>query len=212
MGKLISLSERLAERSSERGITARGRAAFFFALDCPLSYLVAERMERDFGQIAWVPMLSPSDPRRARERFFRTLSIAAGAGMPLIEPENFPFDPKPVTRGAVFAAAQGAGAGFAVAAMRLTFAGGFDLSDPDVIAEAAAAAGLSAEEVLTASQDPGNDTALASVGRGLVRRGVAEAPVMRIDGGWFSGLDALAQTTEFTAARASYHAQLNNLA
>ncbi len=53
MGEVISLTERLVARSR----VMRGRAAFFFALDCPLSYLVAERVEHELGEIAWVPIL-----------------------------------------------------------------------------------------------------------------------------------------------------------
>src|SRR5579872_5792092 len=55
MGDLIHLSERLADRSRPSAELAR----FFFALDDPMSYLAAERVERALGPIDWVPVLGP---------------------------------------------------------------------------------------------------------------------------------------------------------
>jgi 2-hydroxychromene-2-carboxylate isomerase len=211
VGKLISLTDRIAEREQERAQGGHGPAAFFFALDCPVSYLVAERVERDFGEIAWMPTLAgvvAGDDSRAYARLRRAREEASTRRLPLLEPDGFPFDPRPAARAAVFAANCGAttGAAFALAAMRLAFGGGFDLSDPDVLAEAAAAAGMPVEETLSASEHSGYDAALEATANGLQCRGILEPPVVRICGRWFSSFEALAPSSAFTAARASYRA------
>ncbi len=51
-------------------------------------------------------------------------------------------------RVASLAAERGRGAAFVLAAGRLAFCGGFDLDDPEILAEAAAAAGLALDECL----------------------------------------------------------------
>ena len=210
---MICLSERIAERESARERSARGAAAFFFAMDCPLSYLVAERVERDLGEIAWVPILAPRDTRWARERLFQAKAVAGQKRLPLLEPENYPFDARPVSRAALYASKQdGCGGAFALGAMRLAFAGGFDLSEPDLIAEAAAAAGVSVDGALEAAQDASLDHALATTASGLRSRGIVEPPVIRIVSGWFSGFDALGGSSAFAAARDSFSALAVELA
>ena len=207
MGQLISLTDRIAEREAERQRSTRAAAAFFFALDCPLSYLVAERVERDLGEIAWVPILAPRDTRWARERLLQAKAVASTQRLPLIEPENYPFDARPVSRAALYASQQdGSGGAFALRALRLAFAGGFDLSEPDLIAEAAAAAGISVDGALAAAEDASLDHALASTAGGLRSRGIVEPPVIRIVSGWFSGFDALGRSSAFAAARDSFSA------
>jgi 2-hydroxychromene-2-carboxylate isomerase len=206
VGQLISLTDKLAERRQEQDHVGTGHAAFFFAMDCPVSYLVAERVERDLGNISWMPVLSAGAQPWGHERLRHARDEARLHRLPLVEPDNYPFDVRPVTRAAVFAALNGAGAGFATAAMRLAFAGGFDISDADILAEAASAAGLDEDKVLRASEQETYDTSLAVTSRGLRSVGVIEAPALRICGDWFTGLDALMQSSEFTAARASYRA------
>ena len=47
-------------------------------------------------------------------------------------------------------------AAFVLAATRLAFCGGFDLEDPEILAEAAAAAGIVLDDYLQASRDSGS--------------------------------------------------------
>ena len=55
MGQLIVLAERLADRSRP----GPGHpSAFFFDLNCPFSYLAAERVERILGDVEWIPATS----------------------------------------------------------------------------------------------------------------------------------------------------------
>jgi 2-hydroxychromene-2-carboxylate isomerase len=208
VGQLISLTERIAQREGqrehERQWAALGPATFFFTLDCPLSYLLAERVERDLGEIAWAPVLATRDRRCRRERLERARAVAIARRLPLVEPENYPSDARPVSRAARFASEQnGCGGAFALSALRLAFAGGFDLADPEFIAEAAAAAGISVDGALKASADASLDHALGLTASGLRSCGIIEAPVIRVAGGWLSGVDALGSVSVSVAARHS---------
>lgn len=203
MGEVILLTERLGARSR----LSRDRAAFFFALDCPLSYIVAERVERQLGDVDWVPVLGAgltggARPAGIRERFELAAIEANGLRLPLVEPDAFPSDPVPITRACVYAAAAGAGREFALAAMRMAFCGGYDITELEVIAEAADAAGLTVESVLAAAADPAHERPIARTVGALRRRGITSAPVVRTWGSWFHGIDAVMGTAAFSAARA----------
>ena len=67
-------------------------------------------------------------------------------------------------RAAAYAAEQGRGRDFVLAAGRLAFCGGFDLDDPEILAEAAAAAGIPLEDCFHAAGDPRRDGAAEAVG------------------------------------------------
>ena len=68
-------------------------------------------------------------------------------------PSEFPARSTRALRAAARASELGAGARFALAATRLHFCGGFDLDDPETLAEAAAAAGVPLDECLAAAGD-----------------------------------------------------------
>jgi 2-hydroxychromene-2-carboxylate isomerase len=212
VGQLIYLAQARADRSRP----SRGLAAFFFALDCPISYLAAERVERAFGEIDWVPVAGPAHSLavpcsiaesnlRAAERFGIAEREAEDLRLPLVEPDGFPVaDGRPAARAAVYAADCGAGRQFALAAGRLAFCGGFDLADPELIGEAAKAADLTPEGAIAASLDPVFDEVLDETRRGMVARGVASGPAIRIGNRWFEGLDAVPGARTFAATQALY--------
>jgi 2-hydroxychromene-2-carboxylate isomerase len=212
VGQLINLAQARADRSRP----SHSAAAFYFALDCPISYLAAERVERAFGEIDWFPVAGPAhslgvpcSPAQSIRRTAERLTIAERRAeelrLPLVEPERFPVeDPRPAARAAVFAADRGAARQFAVAAARLAFCGGFDLEDPELIGEAARAAGLAPHEAIAASQDPGHDAVLDATARGMLARGVTSGPAIRIGQRWFEGLDAVPGASTFAAVRALY--------
>ena len=83
-------------------------------------------------------------------------------------------------RVAAHAAETGRGAAFALAAGRLAFCGGFDLDDPEILAEAAAAAGLGLDACLQAAGDRGRDGAIEAAGRRLLAVGADRLPALRI--------------------------------
>ena len=65
MGHVIYLDERRAGRSKKPSDT---RPAFFFDVTSPLSYLMAERVERKLGDVDWVA----ADGMRLRDMWSRT--------------------------------------------------------------------------------------------------------------------------------------------
>jgi 2-hydroxychromene-2-carboxylate isomerase len=190
MGDVIRLADR---REALRGrrlgqLRARSRAQFFFDLSCPFTYLAAERVERAFDEVVWTPAsagalrraclahddVAAAAVRRAAEE------RAAGLRMPLVWPERFPDDVSSAMRVAALAAEAGRGAGFVLAATRLAFCGGFDLDDPEILAEAAAAAGVVLDDCLQAARDERRDGAIEAAGRSLLAAGADRLPALRI--------------------------------
>ena len=189
MGDLIVLADRFADRSRP---TAGVSVAFFFDLACPFSYLAAERVERMLGDVEWIPSASLIEPswrdRDEVEREARALRV------PLVWPDNWPAPFPGAVRAAAFAAEEGRAGQFALAASRLAFCGGFDLDDPEILAEAAAAAGLAPDDCLAAALDPSWDAAPIATANGLRRRGLQSAPAVRVGRVWRCGPDALTES------------------
>ena len=205
MGELIVLAERRADRSRPQ---RSGRPAFFFDLSCPFSYLAAERVERVLGEVDWVPtastMLAKADDAEhlaAVRSHAETCAVALR--LPLVWPDRFPASTPGALRAAAHAAEIGAGARFTLAASRLAFCGGFDIEDPEILAEAAAAAGIGLHECLNAAGDPTRDGALHATARGLLTQGVTRLPAVRVGTRWFDGDGALAAASAFARAGAT---------
>jgi 2-hydroxychromene-2-carboxylate isomerase len=208
MGQLIQISERLADRSRPNGELPR----FFFALDDPISYLTAERVERALGPIEWVPVLGPFSETDGSESVDASISYAAerwtlaereaaALELPLVEPHRSPMDSRKAARAATFAADQGVGAAFGVALLRLAFCGGFDVGSMAVIAEAAAVAGLATKEAVAAAGDRSLDLRIDATSRGLPMRGVKSPPAINIGATWFEGTNSVFAAVAFSAAQ-----------
>lgn len=180
MGDVILLSERRADRSRP---AATPGPAFFYDLSCPFSYLTAERLERLLGeQLVWIPVLSLRERELSDRERRRAELLAAELRLPLVWPER-PGAPVPsAMRAAAHASEVSAAAGFwfALAASRLAFCGGFDLADPEILAEVAASARLPLKECLTAARDRSWDRTLQATARGLRSRGARELPAVRL--------------------------------
>ena len=203
MGELIALAERRADRSRRSG---RAETAFFYDLACPFSYLAAERVERLLGEVEWIPVTSstPTSRREAAELRARAERRAAELHLPLVWPDRFPAGVPGALRAAVRAGEVGAGARFGLAAARLAFCGGFDLEDPEVLAEAAAAAGVALDDCLAAAGDRSLDTTVEATARGLAARGVTELPAVRSGRLFQRGERGLTETAALLRARAVY--------
>jgi 2-hydroxychromene-2-carboxylate isomerase len=189
MGEVIRLAERRdARRPGPRRRSEPLRADFFFDLACPFSYLAAERVDRAFDSVRWTPASTtalrcgslladeatlPRLRQAAEQR-------AAELRMPLVWPEGFPADVPAAMRVAGHAAEAGRGAAFALAAGRLAFCGGFDLDDPEILAEASAAAGLALADCLRAAGDKRRDGAVEAAGRRLLAAGADRLPALRV--------------------------------
>lgn len=203
MGHVISLDERRNARlkASELPRT-RARASFFFDLASPFTYLAAERVDRLFPGLSWRPALTEAlhagDPLSAaydRETIQRTAEDrAVTLRMPLVWPDIFPSAARVAMRVASLAAEQGTSAApFVLAASRLAFCGGFDLDDPEVLAEAAAAAGLGLPEVLAAAGDRSRDGEMEATALRLLSQGATRLPVLKVDRTLFCGEHRIAE-------------------
>jgi len=184
------------------GRHAAPRATLYFDLGTPHTYLAAERAERLFARLAWLPAaadvlqartLGEEDRRAVRER-------AALLGLPFVWPEDSPHRAHGAMRVASLAAQRGRGAAFALAASRLAFCGGFDIEDPEILAEAAAAAGIGLRDALAAAGDVARDGPIEETGRQLLAAGATRLPVLRVGRTLFCGEDRL---VEAAAARAA---------
>jgi 2-hydroxychromene-2-carboxylate isomerase len=190
MAEVIQLTRRRIDRMAS-ALPAVTPATVYFDLALPSTYLVAERIERRFGDARWRPATSwhglPHDVEggafamEAAERRARELR------MPLVWPERFPARVPCATRAATFAAERGCAGAFAVAVGRLAFCGGFDVEDPEILAEAAAAAGLEVGEALDAARDPRRDRVVAVSGRALWLQGGSQLPALHYEQQMYCG-------------------------
>jgi 2-hydroxychromene-2-carboxylate isomerase len=189
MGELISLAERRKTRrprAAWRSLPVR--AEFLYDLACPFTYLAAERVERAFDDVVWTASsgtalrcgsLAGDEAALAGVRAAAE-GRAAALRLPLVWPEAWPADVPAAMRAASYAAEHGRGGAFVLAAGRLAFCGGFDLDDPEILAEAAAAAGVGLEECLRAAGDCRRDGEIEASARRLLAVGADRLPALRI--------------------------------
>jgi 2-hydroxychromene-2-carboxylate isomerase len=203
LGELISLAARRAARAGTGTPPVRPRVSFYFDLLSPWTYLAAERVERQFVGVRWRPVVpdvlapeeSDEDARRAVELRAEQLR------MPLVWPETWPSAGRSALRVASLAAQRGRAAPFVLAASRLAFCGGYDLDDPEALAEAAAAAGLGLEESLKAAGDLRRDGALERGGLRLLAQGADELPVFVVGHVLFCGERRLGEAAAMADGR-----------
>jgi 2-hydroxychromene-2-carboxylate isomerase len=186
MGEVIRLESRRRARRPRRQESLR--AEFLFDLACPFTYLAAERVDRAFDDLHWTPASTTAlragslgTDAAALDRVWAAAEERAVAlRMPLVWPERFPADVPAAMRVAAYASDCRRGAAFVLAAGRLAFCGGFDLDDPEILAEAAAAAGLSLNGALRAAGDRRRDGGIESAGRRLLAAGADRLPALRV--------------------------------
>jgi 2-hydroxychromene-2-carboxylate isomerase len=203
MGDVISLQERRNARLAmpERR-PSRTKVTFFFDLASPFTYLAAERVDRLFPGLAWRPALtealhagnplSAAGDREAAQAAAEDRALQLH--MPLVWPDGYPAGARVAMRVAALAAAEGGcAAPFVLAASRLAFCGGFDLDDPEVLAEAAAAAGLELPEVLAAGGDRSRDGEMEATALRLLAQGATRLPVLRVGRTLYCGEGRIAE-------------------
>jgi 2-hydroxychromene-2-carboxylate isomerase len=120
--------------------------------------------------------------------------------LPLVWPEAGPASGRGAMRVAALAAEQGRAAPFVLAAGRLAFCGGYELDDPEVIAEAAAAAGLALDDALAAAGEIRRDGPMERTALRLLRRGADELPAVVVGRQLFAGEGRLAEAAAAAAA------------
>jgi 2-hydroxychromene-2-carboxylate isomerase len=214
VGQLIDLDLRRDARR-QRALAAAPSSpppplatGFYFDVVSPLTYLAAERVERLFPAATWAPVdptaIAPV-PSPGAVAGLRELAEtrAAALKMPLVWPETaLPFGEagQAVRRAAAYAAASGRGSAFVVAAGRLAFCGGFELDDPEVIAEAAVAARLSARGCLAATVDREWDERLVAAAYQVAVLESTELPAIMIARRLFGGEQRLAEAAAVAAS------------
>jgi 2-hydroxychromene-2-carboxylate isomerase len=190
MGEVIPLAEHRGTRfTAERPPPRGARPVFYFYLGCPFSYLALERVDRLLAGVGWCPTLASELHGGARwtEEGVTGHAVRLTAerrahelGLPLVWPAGNGRCMRRPMRAALYAAERGRGAQFALAAGRLAFCGGFDLNDPEVLAEAIAAACISLNGGLRAADDARRDRALEEAARRLSAAGGTRLPAIRI--------------------------------
>ena len=202
MGEVIRLAEhRTALRTRDRRRHAPTRLEFLFDLCCPFSYLATERVERAFDDVIWTPACtdavrcgsSASDPEALERTRAAAERRAAELRLPLVWPERFDEPVPAAMRAAAYASECGRGAAFVLAAGRLAFCGGFDLDAPEILAEAAAAAGIGLDGCLHAAGDVRRDGAIEAAGRRLLAAGADRLPALRVGRSLFWGENRVAE-------------------
>jgi 2-hydroxychromene-2-carboxylate isomerase len=187
MGELIHFPRRRTDRPPP---TAEMPAAFFFDVSDPLSYLATEYVERVLGEVEWVAVDGATIRDRATgeaELRARAEIRARSLRLPLVWPDAFPSGSPCAQRAAAYACEIGAGPAFALAASRLAFCGGFDLDDPETLAEAAAAAAVPLQDCLDAAGETWRDDELVQAAELLLEHGITELPAITVGGRWFGG-------------------------
>jgi 2-hydroxychromene-2-carboxylate isomerase len=212
VGDVIHLAKLRAARAQSSGADRvfPGRAprvTFYFDLVSPWTYLAAERAERHFGCDRWRPASGDAiaGGRMAPDPWDEAACAAAerradALRLPLVWPERWPSSGRGAMRVAALAAEHGCAAPFVLAASRLAFCGGYALDDPEVIAEAAAAAGLALVDALRAAGDVRRDGPIERTALGLLRRGAEELPAVIVGRQLFAGEGRLGEAAAAAAA------------
>lgn len=203
MGELISLAARRAARAGTGTPPVRPRVSFYFDLLSPWTYLAAERVERQFVGVRWRPVVPDVlAPEESDEDARRVVELRAEQlRMPLVWPDTWPSAGRSAMRVASLAAERGRAAPFVLAASRLAFCGGYDLDDPEALAEAAAAAGLGLEESLKAAGDLRRDGPLERAGLRLLAQGADDLPVFVVGHVLFCGEGRLGEAAAMADGR-----------
>ncbi len=180
------------------------RPRFFVDVGSPYAWLAAERVERVLGaDVGWEPvLLGAVFAARGFGSWSLTDARAAGIeeverraelyGLPAVRwPEPWPGNMLLAMRAATAAAEAGCARAFLLAALRLGFVHGRDLSDPAAVKDAALRAGVDGEELLAAASTPEVKDALRARTEAAVAAGVRGVPTVLVGTEAFWGDDRL---------------------
>ncbi len=180
-------------------------AVFYYDFSSPYSYFSAHRVDRELpGEVRWQPILfgaliraigkTPWSLREDRAPRMRECEQRAAAlGLPLAWPRDWPLGTYSVAavRAALAADEQGRMREFSLAAFRHGLGLGRDLTDPEVIGDAAREAGADGPALLAAIERPDLKQRLQDATDDAVRRGVTGIPTIETAGELFWGDDRL---------------------
>jgi 2-hydroxychromene-2-carboxylate isomerase len=189
---------------------------FYYDLGSPYAYLAAERVNGLFAEVCgqppqWQPVLLGGLFKRfgrdswangpGREEGMREVEQRASArALPYVRwPDPFPGNTLLAMRAATYAKEIGRTVSFSLAAFRQAFAAGRDLSDPDNVALAAAAAEIHPRAVLAAVKRDRVKRALREATDRAGDLGVRGVPSVAVADSVFWGDDRLEEAARFTA-------------
>ncbi len=192
------------------------RAVFYYDLGSPYAYLAAERVNGLFAAAgvdppAWQPILLGGLFKRFERSSWglgpgRQSGIAecerraAEYGLPPFRwPEPWPPDGLFAMRAATYAKEIGRAVSFSLAAFRQAFAAGRDLSEPDNVLLAAAAAEIHPRAMLAAVKRDSVKGALREATDRAGDLGVRGVPSVVVDGEVFWGDDRLEEAVRAAA-------------
>jgi 2-hydroxychromene-2-carboxylate isomerase len=175
----------------------------FLDVGSPYAYLAAERASWLLPDAVWEPVLlggifratgrsswARTDARADGMREVERRALAYGLA-PVVWPEPWPGDMLAAMRAATAAAQLGAARPFLLAALRLGFRDGRDLSERDAVLDAARAAGLDGAAVDAAIDDPAVKADLRARTDAALALGVTGIPTVAVGGELFWGDDRL---------------------
>lgn len=180
------------------------RPRFFVDVGSPYAWLAGERVEAVLGcEVVWEPVLlgavfaargfgswALTEARARGIEEVERRAVAYGLG-PARWPEPWPGNTLLAMRCAVAACERGAGRAFLLAALRLGFVDGRDLSDPAAVTDAASAAGIEGEALLAAASTPSVKAALRERTDAAIALGVRGVPSVVVGDQAFWGDDRL---------------------
>jgi 2-hydroxychromene-2-carboxylate isomerase len=184
------------------------RPVFYYDLGSPYAYLAAERVNALFAEACgeppeWQPILLGGLFKRfgrrswgegpGRDDGMREIERRASAyGLPPVRwPAPWPGNTLFAMRAATYAKQIGRAVSFSLAAFRQAFVAGRDLTDPDNVLLAAAAAEIHPRALLRAVEREAVKTALREATDRAGDLGAVGVPTVIVDGEAFWGDDAL---------------------
>ncbi len=194
------------------------RSVFYYDLGSPYAYLAAERVSAVFSETGaevpeWQPVLlgglfarfdrgswAHTDARAEGMREVERRTSAYGLP-PIAWPEPWPGDGLYAMRVATFAKQIGRTVAFSLAAFRQAFAAGRDLSVPDNVMIAAAAAEMHPRAIEVATTRDTVKQALRAATDHAGDLGVVGVPAVVVSDRVFWGDDRLEDAAEFAAHR-----------
>jgi 2-hydroxychromene-2-carboxylate isomerase len=189
---------------------------FYYDLGSPYAYLAAERVNALIVEACgrapeWQPILLGGLFKRfgrdswahgpGREEGMREVERrASGRALPPVRwPDPFPGNTLLAMRAATYAKEIGRAVSFSLAAFRQAFAAGRDLSEPDNVAVAAAAAEIHPRALLAAVRRDRVKRALREATERAGDLGVRGVPTVLVAGSVFWGDDLLEEAARSTA-------------
>jgi len=198
------------------------KVEFYFDYSCPWTYLAFTRLQetatRTGSGIAWRPILldfvfeqinpvlrrdrREPDPRKARYRARDLADWARYCGLTIRLPENWPARAEAAACGAIIAEREGQTSKYSDRIFRAYFEEGRDISEPTVVAEIAAEAGLDRAVFATGLREPGLLEEVRANSMLLIDRGGFGSPTLFVGEQMFFGSDRM-PLVEFALGQAS---------